>query len=145
MQMLQCLSQVSGSCKTSLLRFQHHFKCFFPPERVAMMGQLQISAVMEGFSPLNAFFRSFSTRGNLILVMPRKRSKLKILNIGTRYDSKSQIAITACCPCRGTGAFKSLCFALDELQLYRFKVISLGPPATPHIKTHTEGDQTHTE
>lgn len=151
--MLRCLGQESGFCKTNLtplLRFQYHFKCLFPLERVATLGKLPNSAVMEGFSlpkSFKCFFRGFSTRRNLILVMPGKWSKLKkkILKIGMRYDSKSQIAISACCPCRGSCAFESPCFALDVLQLYRFEIISLGPPAATYIKTHTDGGRTHTE
>lgn len=112
LQVLQWLIQTAGSHTTnptSLLRFQHHFNYLSPVERTAMLGKLRISAVMEGFSfpkSFKCFFRSFSTRGNFwgklfspfsIHVLPRKGSKLKILNIGTKWDSKSQIAGTRMC------------------------------------------------
>lgn len=129
-----------------------------------MFGKLRISAVMEGFSipkSFKCFFRSFSTRGNfwgklfrpfLIHVMPRKWSKLKILNIGTKYESKSQIAGTRMClpavhveacvilrACTCALAFESPCFALDAFQLCRFEVISLWTLSSLlHQNTHTQ-------
>lgn len=92
------------------------------------------------------------------MLCQEKWSELKILIIGTKYDLKRQIAwarvylhavhVEACmpvCVCLCALAFQSLCFALDELQLCRFEVISLGHPAESYIKTHTDTEQTHTE
>lgn len=106
------MTQTAGFHKInpiSLLQFQHHLSYLSPGGRAAMSGKLWISAVMEGLVSqklFKCFFRSFSTRGNfwgkifslvLIYVFPRKRSKLKIMNICTKYSSNSLFPLTQMC------------------------------------------------
>lgn len=79
-------------------------------------------------------------RGNWFVLCQENGPDLKSPNVGKRRGLKSQIAISACCPHRRMCAYKSLPRPWMSYS-YRLNVISVGPPATSHIKnTHNDVD-----